>query len=184
MPEPSVANEVKHVMLPGQQRLADGRAGDPTFERHHSDGVAEFRQRVLDDRAFHRDIQVEPSGMATSTEIETQRVAELVDRLVQVDIAGQRSFGRRRQEGVAGAVIGELPRQRGQRRGVDAQAQAKPFVVVVLHPAEAFVIEVPHLAGEQRITQRPADRGQEVAIDRAVGQPLSSGGHLGRIEGK
>ena len=46
------------------------------------------------------------------------------------------------------------------------------------------MIEVPYLAGEQRVTQGPPDRGQEVTVDRAVGQPLLSGGHLGRIEGK
>ena len=72
----------------------------------------------------------------------------------------------------------DAPSPRWSVRGAHAQAQAKPFVVVVLHPAETFVIEVPRLAGEQHVTQRPADRGQEVTIDRAVGQPLLSGGRL------
>ena len=53
------------------------------------------------------------------------------------------------------------------------------LLFVLLHPAEAFVIQVPDLAGKQRVTQRPADGGQKVAVDGAVRQPLLRGGHLG-----
>ena len=91
LPEHPVTDEVKHVMLPREQRLADRRPGHAAFEHDDLDCVAKLSQRILDNRAFHRHIEVRAVGDGDEHR-NRRRCPELVDRFMQGDIAGQRGF--------------------------------------------------------------------------------------------